>query len=197
MIDDHVQAAARERGDGVAHAGDETLAELAGLDPVGDAGSGLRRHVPEDLAPTGRAQPGPRQGEDDGVDPDLEPARRFEDEDGLCGAPIEDHHDGADTAWHYLPEGTAVGIPYRTLLVRDAANVLVAGRCFSATHDAHAAVRSMAQCVAMGQAAGTAAALAVATDREPRDVPAAALRDRLRAAGAIVDPGAAGPAAST
>jgi hypothetical protein len=114
-------------------------------------------------------------------------ARRFDDEVGLCGAPIEDHHGGADTVWQYLPDGEVVGIPYRTLLVRDAANVLVAGRCFSATHDAQASVRSMAQCMAMGQAAGTAAALAVAAGVTPRDVPVPALRDRLRADGAVLE----------
>lgn len=114
-------------------------------------------------------------------------ARRFDDAIGLCGAPIEDHHGGADTVWEYLPDGEAVGIPHRSLLVRDAANVLVAGRCFSATHDAHASVRSMAQCMAMGQAAGTAAALASASGQDPRDLPSAMLRDRLRADGAILD----------
>jgi len=113
-------------------------------------------------------------------------AEQFDDQVGLCGAPIEDHHGGHDTAWQYLPEGRAVGIPYRTLLVRDAQNVLVAGRCFSATHSAHASVRSMAQCMAMGQAAGTAAALAVASDVSPRDVRFASLRDRLRADGAVL-----------
>ena len=113
-------------------------------------------------------------------------ARQFDDQVGLCGAPIEDHHPGSDTAWHYIPDGQAVGIPYRTLLVRDAANVLVAGRCFSATHEAHASVRSMAQCMAMGQAAGTAAALAVDAGREPRALDPASLRDRLRTAGAIL-----------
>lgn len=118
---------------------------------------------------------------------DVLAARRFDDEIGLCGAPIEDHHGGADTVWQYLPDGEVVGIPYRSLLVRDASNVLVAGRCFSATHDAHASVRSMAQCMAMGQAAGTAAALAVAGGRSPRDVPAAELRDRLRADGARLE----------
>ena len=119
-------------------------------------------------------------------------ARQFDDQVGLCGAPIEDHHGAADTRWQYLPDGTAVGIPYRTLLVRDAGNVLVAGRCFSATHDAHASVRSMAQCMAMGQAAGTAAALAVTGGRDPREVDADILRDRLRRAGAILElPGAA------
>ncbi len=118
---------------------------------------------------------------------DVLTGRAFDDGVGLCGAPIEDHHGGADTVWHYLPDGAAVGIPYRALLVRDAANVLVAGRCFSATHDAHASVRSMAQCMAMGQGAGSAAALAVAGGDDPRDVAIAALRDRLRAAGAILD----------
>ena len=122
---------------------------------------------------------------------DVLSARRFDDAIGLCGAPIEDHHAGSDTAWQYLPNGEAVGIPYRTLLVRDAANVLVAGRCFSATHDAHASVRSMAQCMAMGQAAGTAAAQAVAGRRDPRDIDIAALRAQLRADGAILELAAA------
>jgi len=114
-------------------------------------------------------------------------ARRFDDEIGLCGAPIEDHHPGADTRWQYLPDGEVVGIPFRSLIVRDAANVLVAGRCFSATHDAHASVRSMAQTMAMGQAAGTAAAMASGARGDPREVDVAGLRDRLRAGGAVLE----------
>ena len=117
---------------------------------------------------------------------DVLSARRFDDAVGLCGAPIEDHHAGADTRWQYLPDGQAVDIPFRTLLVRDAANVLVAGRCFSATHDAHASVRSMAQCMAMGQAAGSAAALATVAGHDPRDVPVRGLQDRLVTNGAIL-----------
>jgi hypothetical protein len=128
---------------------------------------------------------------------DVLSARHFDDDIGLCGAPIEDHRVGAVTAWHYLPEGATVGIPYRSLLVRDASNVLVAGRCFSATHDAHASVRSMAQCMAMGQAAGTAAALAVAADTDPRTLDLGALRDRLRRDGAIVDMAEAPAAVAT
>jgi glycine/D-amino acid oxidase-like deaminating enzyme len=126
---------------------------------------------------------------------DVLAARRFDDGIGLCGAPIEDHHGGTDTVWQYLPDGGAVDIPFRSLVVRDGANVLVAGRCFSATHDAHASVRSMAQCMAMGQAAGTAAAMsagAATTGRggrapDPRDLDVAALRDRLRRDGAILE----------
>ena len=120
---------------------------------------------------------------------DVLSARQFDDQIGLCGAPIEDHRAGPDTRWAYLPPGSAVGIPYATLVVRDATNVLVAGRCFSATHDAHAAVRSMAQCMAMGQAAGTAAALATtgSSGGAVRAVDAGILRARLAADGAILD----------
>jgi hypothetical protein len=114
-------------------------------------------------------------------------ARDFEDAIGLCGAPIEDHHGGKDTAWAYLPDGAAVGIPYRTLLPQGLENLLVAGRCFSATHDAHASVRSMGQCMAMGQAAGAAAALALARGTTPRGLPFRELRDRLLALGAVLE----------
>lgn len=125
---------------------------------------------------------------------DVLAARQFDDQVALCGAPIEDHHSGSDTAWRYLPDGEAVGVPYRTLLVRDSVNTLVAGRCFSATHDAQASVRSMAQCMAMGQAAGEAAALAAASHVSPRDVPVGVLRDRLAANGAILSLDAEVPA---
>lgn len=118
---------------------------------------------------------------------DVLSARQFDDQVALCGAPIEDHHDGADTTWAYLPDGATVGVPYRTLVVRDAHNVLVAGRCFSASHDAQASVRSMAQCMAMGQAVGFAAALAVASGNATRDVDVRKLQDQLRSTGAILD----------
>jgi hypothetical protein len=117
---------------------------------------------------------------------DVLSARQFDDQIGLCGAPIEDHHSGQGTRWQYLPDGEAVGIPFRTLIARDAGNVLVAGRCFSATHDAHASVRSMGQCMAMGQAAGTAAALATQHRVDVRELEFSRLRDALRSAGAVL-----------
>jgi hypothetical protein len=118
---------------------------------------------------------------------DVLTAKQFDDQIGLCGAPIEDHYDGADTKWHYLPEGRCVGMPYRTLIPRDGANLLVAGRCFSATHDAHASIRSMAQCMSMGQAAGVAAAMAAKSGRTPREIDVTALRDKLRKSGVILE----------
>ena len=80
------------------------------------------------------------------------------------------------------------GIPYRSLLPLGIEGLLVAGRCFSATHDAHASARSMATCMAMGQAAGTAAALAAELGIVPRAVPAATVRTRLLEDGALLDP---------
>jgi hypothetical protein len=117
---------------------------------------------------------------------DVLSAKQFDDQIGLCGAPIEDHHAGGDTKWQYLPEGRCVGIPLRTLIPSSLENVLVTGRCFSATHDAHASVRSMAQCMAMGQAAGTAAALCTARKRSPRDLDLRTLQQKLRTDGAIL-----------
>jgi len=113
-------------------------------------------------------------------------ARQFEDQIGLCGAPIEEHGAGAVTNWQYLPDGSCVGIPFRTLIPQRLDNVLVAGRCFSATHDAHASVRSMAQCMAMGQAVGTAAALCIRHKQTLRELNWAMLREELRATGAVL-----------
>ena len=118
---------------------------------------------------------------------DVLAARKFEDVIGLCGAPIEDHHAGQSTAWEYLPDGETVSIPYRTLLPQKVEHLLVAGRCFSATHDAHASVRSMAQCMAMGQAAGAAAHLSCETGLAPRELPYERLRDALLESGATLE----------
>lgn len=111
-------------------------------------------------------------------------ARKFEDAIAACGAPIEDHHAGADTHWQYLPDGMTYDIPYRALVPQQVQGLLVAGRCFSATHDAHASCRSMAQMMAIGQAAGVAAALSVQTDTLPHALEVDTLQTRLLAMGA-------------
>ena len=113
-------------------------------------------------------------------------ARKFEDSIGQCGAPVEDHHGGRDTKWVYVPDSGVYDIPFRTLIPLKVDNVLVAGRCFSATHEAHASCRSMAQCMAMGQAAGTAAALCVERKVDPRELDVALLQARLVENGAIL-----------
>ena len=120
-------------------------------------------------------------------------ATQFPDQIARCGAPIEEHHSGDDTRWVYLAEGATYGIPFRALQPQGLENVLVAGRCFSATHDAHASARSMGTCMAMGQAAGTAAALSVARGVVPRELPPDALRTQLAADGADVGQVDVGP----
>lgn len=117
---------------------------------------------------------------------DVLTARDFPDAIARCGAPIEVHGGGSGTRWEYLPEGATVGIPLRTLVPRGVERLLVAGRCLSASHDAHAAVRSMGQCMAMGQAAGTAAAQALAEDVPAAELNVTRLRARLTAAGVLL-----------
>jgi glycine/D-amino acid oxidase-like deaminating enzyme len=119
---------------------------------------------------------------------DVLQGQRFDDEIALCGAPIEDHHAGGDTEWRYVGESGVYGIPFRTLLPVGVDGLLVAGRCFSSTHDAHASARSMATCMAMGQAAGTAAALSVTAGVHPRSLGADAVRQRLMVDGALLEP---------
>ncbi len=111
-------------------------------------------------------------------------ARKFDDAVAACGAPIEDHHGGSDTKWEYLPDGMTYDIPYRALLPTEVDGLLVAGRCFSATHDAHASCRSMAQMMALGQAAGVAASLSVKHDLLPHELATAPLQDALTQMGA-------------
>jgi hypothetical protein len=82
--------------------------------------------------------------------------------------------------------GDCYDIPYGCLLPKEAGNLLVAGRCISTTHEALAAIRVMPTCMAIGEAAGRAAGLAVASGVAPADVDVAALRRELLANGAYL-----------
>jgi hypothetical protein len=110
---------------------------------------------------------------------DVVQVRKFNDTIGQCGAPIEDHHSGKNTHWEFLEEGRAYDIPFRSLVPQQVEGLLVAGRCFSATHEAHASCRSMAQCMAMGQAAGVAASVSLDRKTPVRDVPVDQLQGKL------------------
>lgn len=70
-------------------------------------------------------------------------------------------------------------IPFRSLIARDASNLLVAGRCFSADQMALSSARVMTTCAMMGQAAGIAAAWCADRDCGPRDLDATELRRRV------------------
>jgi hypothetical protein len=118
---------------------------------------------------------------------DVISARKFEDAIAVCGAPIEEHHAGKDTRWEYLPEGETYQIPYRCLLPKTVDNLIIAGRCLSADHDAHASVRSMGQCMAMGQAAGAAASISVVNKQTPHTIVLHDLQTQLKKLGAVLE----------
>jgi hypothetical protein len=82
--------------------------------------------------------------------------------------------------------GAIYNIPFRALCARETANLLVAGRCMSSDHRAHHSTKEIPPCFATGEAAGTAAALALQHNAAPADVDLSALQAKLRAAGAIL-----------
>lgn len=71
-------------------------------------------------------------------------------------------------------------IPYRALLPKGLDNIIVAGRCISGTHEAMSSYRLMPTCMGMGQAAGTAAAIAVTNNQTPREIDIPQLQEKLR-----------------
>ena len=85
-----------------------------------------------------------------------------------------------------LGRGESYGIPYRSLVPRKLENVLVAGRCISTDRSMQASIRVMPGCYITGQAAGIAAALAVAADGRVRDIAVPNLQRLLRDAGAYL-----------
>jgi hypothetical protein len=74
-------------------------------------------------------------------------------------------------------------IPYRSLLPQKLANLLVAGRCHSATRGAHASTRVTVTAMAMGEAAGVAAAMSIATKTEPGQLNGQKVREALAKVG--------------
>jgi hypothetical protein len=101
--------------------------------------------------------------------------------DGVAASawPFEFHTEGAETRWESLPAGDWFEIPLRSLIARDVSNLLVAGRCVSATHEALASSRVTGVCMAIGEAAGVAAATCISEDRAPRELDGEKLRADL------------------
>jgi hypothetical protein len=118
---------------------------------------------------------------------DLRAERRFPDAIAVGAYPM-DIHPAKGTGLHFETLGgdRSYEIPYRCLLPAGLDNALVAGRGISASHGAHASTRVMPTIMAIGQAAGTAAALACAGHGDTRQVDAVQLRQRLRQDGAFL-----------
>ena len=129
-------------------------------------------------------------------------SRRIKGMDSVCDADVENGRMREDAvvhnAWFLIDihnpagGGQAEGhshpaqpydIPYGALVPCDAGGLLVAGRCISGTHRAHASYRVMSICMSMGEAAGVAAAIAAERRVDPADIPAEDIRAELRSRG--------------
>jgi hypothetical protein len=116
---------------------------------------------------------------------DYTSGRVFEDAVGHSFFPI-DLHDRKGINPQPLQRGVVPTIPLRALAPKGSRNLLVAGRSVSSDRLANSALRVQASCMAMGQAAGAAAALAARQNTTPTQVPIEALQALLRKHGAIV-----------
>jgi len=109
-------------------------------------------------------------------------------EDAVCYAfyPVDMHNQQTGVRPAHLKEGVVPSVPLRALIPKGSRNLLVAGRCLSSDRMANSGLRVQAACMAMGQAAGTAAALAARCGTTPGALPFSELRTALQAQGAIV-----------
>jgi len=102
------------------------------------------------------------------------------------GAWYLDRHPADAPGYHPHTFFKAYDIPYRTLIPRGVNNLLVAGRCHSATSEALASSRVGVTAMGMGQAAGTAAAMAAKDHTTPRSINVEELRRELAHQGAVL-----------
>lgn len=111
--------------------------------------------------------------------------KKFDDVIARGSFPIDIHNPrGEGTVYKVLPPGISYQIPYRCLLPLGVEHLLVAGRPISVTHEAHSSTRVAPTAMAVGQAAGVAAALAVKERISPRRIKVVELQKILREQGA-------------
>ncbi|MBO4632701.1 MAG: FAD-dependent oxidoreductase [Lentisphaeria bacterium] len=118
---------------------------------------------------------------------DIYEQKQFEDCIGFGSHPVDTHPRPEwlkDPGTSYPPRWY-FQIPFRSLIVKKLDNLLVAGRCIGATHEGFGCIRPTVQCMVIGEAAGTAAAMAVQENVPLRELSMAALRSRLKANGAL------------
>jgi hypothetical protein len=168
-----------------------TVGEILGREQAERCADFLRAHMPgfedafiSDTAPrlgvreTRRIRGGYALTADDVLG-----GRKFDD--GICRSawPIELHVAGGGTEWRFLDDGLWYTVPYRCLVPERVRNLLVAGRCLSATREGFASVRVIGPCMGEGQAAALAVAIAAPRAAALPDVDPGALRARLATLG--------------
>lgn len=172
-----------------------SLAELEGKEQMYSLVKFLKRRVPgfkHSYLSASAPQIGVREtrrirGEYVLTEEDVLKGRDFPD--GIAkGAFAVDIHDpgGKGIISKNIEEGGSYDIPYRCLLPLGVENLLLAGRCISTTHQAFSSTRVQATSMAVGQAAGTAAALSFKQEAFPRNLDVSLLRSTLERQGATV-----------
>jgi len=108
---------------------------------------------------------------------DIEAAGRFPDVVAYGGWPMDNHHPAGFWAFRqgksatiFHPAPCPYGIPFKSLYSKNIANLMFAGRCISGTHAAVSSTRVMGTCAVIGQAVGTAAAMAAHSGLSPREL---------------------------
>lgn len=173
-----------------------TLATLS--DQVWQCTSFMRRCVPgfEQASFSGIAtRVGVREtrrivGHDSLSEDDVLNARKRDDGIGKGSHHVDIHQSGTGQIRIPVRGGGSYDIPWGCLLPQGVRNVVAAGRIFSSDRGANGSARVMGPCLAMGQAAGTAATLLLDASESAADfatLPVQALRSRLKADGAILD----------
>ena len=118
---------------------------------------------------------------------DVRAFTKFEDSIAACNYDIDIHNpEGTGTSHYYFPEGEYYTIPYRSLIPKSCSNMLVAGRCISSDHGAQASYRIMPTVCCIGEAAGTAIAMAAREHADVRQVNVRSLQDSLKENGAFI-----------
>jgi hypothetical protein len=163
-------------------------------DQVAAIGAFLRKHVPgfEHSRAIPAAFVGVREtrnivGIAECDDQDVAEGRKHADGIGRSSFP-SDIHDPVtgDTVHTDIGGDGSFDIRYGALVPRALDNVLVAGRCISATPFAHGSTRNMAQCLVTGEAAGVAAAMCAAEGTDPRLLAVGRLQEELKSRGAFI-----------
>ena len=106
---------------------------------------------------------------------------KYEDRIALGNYDMDIHSpDGTGTYIRKYPRDAYYYIPYRALLPKEYDNLLVAGRCISATHAAQSSIRILPVCASMGEAAGVAVSVAKKSLKNTHTLDVSALQARLR-----------------
>lgn len=161
---------------------------------VSAIGTFLRRHVPgfEDSRALPAAFVGVREtrnilGISECTDEDVRVGGKHPDTIGRSAFPSDIHDPETGDVVHTDIGGDgSFDIPYGALVPRGLDNVLVAGRCISATPFAHGSTRNMAQCLVTGEAAGIAAAMCSVDGSDARTLDVKKLQGELVSRGAFI-----------